>query len=128
MARRGIAGRGVLLDYARWALKNNPTYDPLVRYEISLEELLQVAADQGVTFEHGDILMVRTGWIEAFERLGDKVSERIADIRHPTCAGVKACEETFKWVWDNHFAAVAGDNPPFEAWPPHDWAKSCRKL
>lgn len=128
MARRGIAGRGVLLDYARWAIKNNPSYDPFERYEISVEELQLVADYQGVTFQPGDILMVRTGWIEAFERLGEKVKEKIKDLKKPECAGVKACEDTFKWVWDNHFAAVASDNFPFEAFPPLDWGKSCRKL
>lgn len=128
MARRGIAGRAVLLDYARWALKHNPTYDPFERYEISVQELEQVAAAQGVTFEHGDILMVRTGWMETFIRLGAKARDRIEDPKNPCCAGVKACEETFKWVWDNHFAAVAADNSPFEAFPPKDWAKSCREF
>lgn len=127
LARRGIAGRAVLLDYARWAVENNPTYDPFKRYEISVEELKKVAEAQGVTFEHGDILMVRTGWMEKFQRLGQKVLDEIEDPVYPSCAGVKACEETFRWVWNNHFAAVAADNFPFEAFPPVDWAKSCRK-
>ena len=49
------------------------------------------------------------------------------DLEHPECAGVKACEETFRWIWDNHFAAVGSDNFPFEAFPP-TWEKSCRKF
>lgn len=128
MARRGIAGRAVLLDYGRWAAKNNPSFDPFERIEITVEELDKVAKAQGVQFEIGDILMVRTGWMEAFERYGDKVKEKIVDLENPSCAGVKACEDTFRWIWDHHFAAVASDNFPFEAFPPTDWTKSCRKL
>lgn len=127
MARRGIAGRAVLLDYGRWAAKNNPSFDPFERMEITVEELDKVAEAQGVQFEIGDILMVRTGWMEAYERYGDQVREKIVDLENPSCAGVKACEDTFRWIWDHHFAAVASDNFPFEAFPPTDWAKSCRK-
>jgi kynurenine formamidase len=127
MARRGIAGRAVLLDYGRWALKNNPEFNPFKRTEITVQELDQVAEAQGVTFEHGDILLVRIGWMEAYERYGDDVKDHIDDMVNPSCAGVKACQETFKWIWDHHFAAVGSDNFPFEAFPPEDWATSCRK-
>jgi hypothetical protein len=126
MARRGIAGRAVLLDYGRWAAKHNPTFDPFERYEISVDELDKVASAQGVTFEEGDILLVRTGWMQAYERYGKSITEKIPDLENPTCAGVKACEETFQWIWNHHFAAVASDNFPFEAFPPLDWEKSCR--
>lgn len=128
MARRGIAGRAILLDYGRWAAKNNPTYDPFERIEITVQELDKVAEAQGVKFEIGDILMVRTGWMEAYEGFGDQVKEKIADLENPSCAGVKACEDTFRWIWDHHFSAVASDNFPFEAFPPTDWKKSCRKF
>ena len=58
MARRGIAGRAVLLDYARWAEKHKPDFNPLVRSEISVDELKQVAEAQNITFKKGDILLV----------------------------------------------------------------------
>lgn len=127
MARRGIAGRAVLLDYGRWAKKNNPTFDPFERYEISVEELDQVAEAQGVKFEVGDILLIRTGWMESYESYGEKITEKITDLVNPSSCGVKACDETFKWIWNHHFAAVGSDNFAFEAFPPTDWAKSCRK-
>ena len=128
LARRGMAGRAVLLDYGRWALKHNPEFDPFNRqHEITVEELDKVAEAQGVTFQPADILLVRIGWMEKYERLGDKVKDHIDSMTEPSCAGVKACPETFKWIWDHHFSAVGSDNFPFEAYPPTDWAKSCRK-
>ncbi|CAO3628862.1 unnamed protein product [Cunninghamella blakesleeana] len=108
MARRGIATRAVLLDYARWAEKNKPDFDPFVRYEISVDELKQVANDQKVTFQKGDILLVRIGWMAKYEHLGDKAAETIGDLTSPVNAGVKACPETYEWIWNNHFAAVGG--------------------
>ncbi|KAI7889104.1 putative cyclase-domain-containing protein [Mucor mucedo] len=125
MARKGIAGRAVLLDYARWARVHKPDYDPFVRYEITVQDLDEIAKAQGVVFEQGDILLVHTGWLETYERHGDKVKELITDLENPDCAGIKACEDTFRWVWDHHFAAVGSDNFAFEAFPPKDWNKSC---
>ncbi|CDS02700.1 hypothetical protein LRAMOSA00105 [Lichtheimia ramosa] len=128
MARRGIAGRAVLLDYARWAKIHRPAYNPLERIEIPVEELQQVAEAQNVTFKEGDILIVRTGWMEAFERVGSQGLAEIMDINHPHCAGVKAGDDTFRWIWNNHFSAVAADNFPFEAFPPKDWNNSCHSM
>lgn len=127
MARRGIAGRAVLLDFARWAEKHRPDFDPLQRHEVTVEELEQVAKEQGVTFKVGDILLVRTGWIAAYKKLGGgKYCEKF-DYKNPSAAGVKACQETYAWIWNNHFAAVAGDVFAFEAFPPKSWDDSCRK-
>jgi len=32
--------------------------------------------------------------------------------------GLVGSRESVEWLWDHHFAAVAGDSPAFEAWPP----------
>ncbi|KAG1314861.1 hypothetical protein G6F64_001124 [Rhizopus arrhizus] len=128
MARRGIAGRAVLLDYARWAEKNRPDFNPFERDEITVEELDQVAAAQGVTFEQGDILLLRTGWMAAYEKYGDRIHDFIKDLEQPNCAGVKACQDTYRWFWNHHFAAVASDCFPFEAFPPKDWSDSCHAM
>jgi hypothetical protein len=127
MARRGIAGRAVLLDYGRWAAKYNPKFNPFDRYEITVDELDKVASSQGVIFEEGDILLVRTGWMQTYESYGNRIIERLPDLVNPPCAGVKACEETLRWIWDHHFAAVASDNFSFEASPITEWEISCRK-
>jgi hypothetical protein len=30
--------------------------------------------------------------------------------------GLEGSLKSLKWLWDSQFAAVAGDNPGFEAW------------
>ncbi|KAF7725047.1 hypothetical protein EC973_000454 [Apophysomyces ossiformis] len=126
-ARRGIATRAVLLDYARWAEKHRPDFDPFKRMEITVEELDQVAKAQNVTFRQGDILLLRTGWVAKHDKLlaNGTIKEAITDPANVQCAGIKACEETYAWIWNHHFAACAGDNIALEAWPPADWADSC---
>lgn len=62
IGKRGIVGRGVLLDMARFRGKQY-----LDRYEtFSEEDLLACAEHQGVTIEKHDILIVRTGWIGSY--------------------------------------------------------------
>ncbi|KAI8336295.1 hypothetical protein BC941DRAFT_377179 [Chlamydoabsidia padenii] len=128
MARKGIATRAVLLDYGRWAKTHRPDFDSFQRMEVTVDELDQVAKAQNVTFQKGDVLLVRFGWTTRYEELGEKVKDVITDPDHPIACGVKACPETFAWIWNHHFAAVAGDNPSFEAFPPTDWNASCHQF
>jgi hypothetical protein len=117
-ARRGIAGRGVLIDFQRFAAAQGIAFNPGERYGITPGQL-QAAADwQGLRFQTGDILMLRTGWIEWYCGLS---AERKAEIAQPGAlqiAGLEQGEDSLRFLWDNHFAAIASDNPPFEAIPP----------
>jgi hypothetical protein len=61
--RGDICGRGVLLDWASWAVGNRKGRSPVERYQISVSELDQVAKAQGVAFQTGDILFIRIGFI-----------------------------------------------------------------
>lgn len=125
VAEVGIVGRAVLLDYGRWAEIHNPSFDPFDRYEITMDELDQVAKAQNVTIDIGDILLLRTGWTARFEKGGPDI-KALSEADFPNCAGVKACEETYRWFWDHHIAAVATDAIPVEALP-LDMDDCCRK-
>lgn len=116
-ARRGIAGRAVLLDHERWAARRGVHRLAGERVEITAGELQSVADDQGTRFETGDILIVRTGWTAWYERLDEQQRADVAGGPH-TFIGVAQGLETLGFLWNNHFAAVAGDAPSFEAWPP----------
>jgi hypothetical protein len=118
MARKGIAGRGVLLDYRRWANRQGITYSPNERHEISVEALQAVAAAQGVQFKPGDILIVRSGLIEWYLSLSQEERVTFSKMPHIAC-GVAQGRKTLRFLWDNHFAAVAGDTLAFEAYPGH---------
>ncbi|PMB72349.1 hypothetical protein BM221_002452 [Beauveria bassiana] len=124
----GIVGRGVLLDWAAWAEKKGLKVDIFSKYPITAETLNEVAVSQGTTFRHGDIVFIRTGFTETYDRLTSEAKTNLTKELTPTAIGVESSRNTLKWIWDNGFAAIAGDQPAMEAWPPlnngfvlHEW-------
>jgi putative cyclase len=117
-ARRGIAGRGALVDFGRFAAAHGITFNPGERYGITAEQL-QAAADwQGLQFQTGDILILRTGWIEWYGELNAEQRAQLAQPGALQIAGLEQGVDSLRFLWDNHFAAIATDNPDFEAYPP----------
>ncbi|PWN44191.1 hypothetical protein IE81DRAFT_311036 [Ceraceosorus guamensis] len=122
LANHGIVGRGVLLDvYGYLSEKNGgrAPYDPMTTRAITLSELQECARAQGVRFHKGDILLIRTGFIDRYNRSSFEERKRwSANPGQEQLAGVEQGEHVAEWIWNNHFAAVAGDAPAFESWPP----------
>jgi hypothetical protein len=116
----GIVGRGVLLDYATWAEAKGKPVNCFEAQSIPLDDLLEVAASQKTTFRPGDILFIRTGWTRAYEKLSQTECEQLANYAAPPVIGVKSSEAILRWIWESGFAAVAGDQPAFEAYPCQD--------
>jgi len=117
-ARRGIAGRGVLVDFQRFAAAQGIAFNPGERYGITPEQL-QAAADwQGLSFQTGDILILRTGWVGWYSGLNEEQRTQLAQPGALRIAGLEQGEDSLRFLWDNHFAAIACDSPPFEALPP----------
>ena len=117
-AQRGIAGRAVLCDVARW---RESVGRPIVHDQsdpIEADELLECLAHQGTELEEGDILLVRTGWIGWYERQPREVRERMAVVSELRTPGLRSDERTAEVLWDMHIAAIAADNPAVEVWPP----------
>ncbi|KAJ5156599.1 hypothetical protein N7492_009402 [Penicillium capsulatum] len=113
----GIVGRGVLLDYAAWAKAKNVPIDAFSTNSISVETLKEVAAFQGTEFKQGDIMFIRSGWVESYSQLPTEKAIELAEITTPPAIGIESSEKTLRWLWDTGFAAVAGDMPSMEAWP-----------
>ncbi len=117
-ARRGIAGRAVLADIARW---RQATDRPL-RYDesdpIDPSEIAECLAAQGTALEEGDILLVRTGWVEWYQRQPSDVRNRLGDVGQLKAPGFASGEELARTLWNLHIAAIGCDNPGVEVWPP----------
>ena len=114
----GIVGRGVLLDYVSYCEKHNITpKDPLSNSAIPVSALLDIAKDQGVTFQPADILFMRLGFTKAYESLTAAQQEALPKRARAQFIGVAPNAESLRWMWECEFSAVAGDSPSFEQAP-----------
>uniref|UniRef100_A0A0W0GDE6 Cyclase family protein n=1 Tax=Moniliophthora roreri TaxID=221103 RepID=A0A0W0GDE6_MONRR len=122
-AEHGISGRGVLVDLVRYYATNPDggperqlPYDPWSTHPITVKEIETVAAHQGVKFRQGDILILRVGFIKKYHE--STQNERDALVSRPEqFAGIEQSDEMKRFLWNNHFAAVASDQPALERWP-----------
>ncbi|KAI0344951.1 hypothetical protein BDW22DRAFT_1426672 [Trametopsis cervina] len=114
-AQHGICGRGVLLDMIKFYTENGTKplpYDPWESYAIPVKDLEACAKQEGITFKVGDILLLRVGWTQRW--LG--ATRAVRDALH-TNAGIEQSEDMKRFLWNNHFAAIASDQPTLERWP-----------
>lgn len=114
--RGGIIGRGVLVDFASWAALNGVEVNPATRQVITLDVIKQILTEENVVLKRGDILMVRTGLIQAYNECKNNGAKNSL-MRSSHTIGVEASEEMVQWLWNNHLAAVTGDAVAFEAQP-----------
>lgn len=103
MSNHGIVGRGVLLDYYGWKLKQGQRYDPMSRHAIQLDELLKVAESQNTSFKVGDILLVRSGYTASYYEYQATAPGRLieAGSTKPALAGLAQTEEMKTWLYDS---------------------------
>jgi len=120
IGRRGVTGRYVLLDAARYraAVGRPISYD--TRDQLTPEDLDGALEMQGIEIEEGDILLIHTGWVAWYEALSH--DERVAlaalsvqfEYQMP---GLETSRRSAAWLWDKGVAAVASDLPGLEAGP-----------
>jgi hypothetical protein len=121
----GIIGRGVLIDLAEVAAggtdRDYAGYDPFSARRFTPDDIEVALAVQGAQLRPGDILCVRTGWIDKYLALGPAAREALAaELTDPMgyhCAGLSGSEEMSRFLWDSGVAAVAADNPAVETVP-----------
>ena len=99
LAQRGIVGRAVLLDMARFRGKDN--LDPAETF--THEDLLACAAAQGVTISKRDILIIRTNFIKLFFDLGEKFYEGFCE------PGLVYSPELVQWFQDMEIPNLVTD-------------------
>ena len=116
-ARRGIAGRFVLVDVARHRAGEGRALDHAVGTPIEVDELETIMRAQGVQLEGGDILLLRFGWVAWYASVDARVRSDIATMGHKPTPGLSQREATASWLWDARVAAVVADNPGVERYP-----------
>lgn len=114
-ADKAIVGRGVLIDVGRY-LEARGTPVEMRGGLLTADLLDEVAAAQGVSFEAGDILLLRTGWLDGyFNGFDDEFRAELA--KKVTAPGLVQAHRSLEWLWNNRFSIIAADTPGFEAVP-----------
>ena len=118
-AQRGIIGRGVLIDVVAYQASIGRPLASDEPFEITPALIERIAAEQGVVFISGDLLVVRTGWVEAYRRLALEDREQMQGTigKGFACPGLESSQSTARWLWDTGIAGVASDNPAVEVLP-----------
>jgi kynurenine formamidase len=106
LAQPGIMSRGILLDIAR--LKKVERL-PL-NYAISVDDLNEACATQGVKPQTGDIVLIRTGHIQYFTIDKDR-----ATFNGWQCG---ITHHSAEWAHDHSLAAICADNVAVELMTP----------
>jgi sugar/nucleoside kinase (ribokinase family)/kynurenine formamidase len=117
-ARRGIAGRAVLLDVEAVLGGAGIGFDPGSSRAITVAELEAARMTAGVELQPGDMLLLHTGYLAWYLGLGVEAREQLAGPGQLRAVGLEHSAAMARYLWDAHVAAVAADNPALEVWPP----------
>jgi kynurenine formamidase len=116
LARRGIAGRGVLADIGRYHARIGKTISFTTNESIPFEDLLATLKEQKTKILRGDVLLIRIGWTSAYLAMNEEEKQALAV--NTRCPGIEGSRRVAEWLWDSRIAAVASDAPGLEAIPP----------
>ena len=121
-AKKGIAGRGVLADVARFRETEGRPVVANSSDPIEASDIEGALSSQGVEVEPGDVLLIRTGWLSWYRSQDDAGRRAYNESGHPTC-GLRPGPDNWKLLWNLHISAVGADNPALEVWPPAVFAQ-----
>jgi kynurenine formamidase len=114
-ARRGIAGRGVLLDLGRALNEGGRSYTPDGAADFSVADLEYARSRAGIDFSPGCIVLLRTGFLGWYCGRPRPQRRRLAaGLRAP---GIEHTGEMARYLRDSQIMAVASDTFAAEAWP-----------
>jgi kynurenine formamidase len=117
-ARRGIAGRAVLIDVDAALGGAGRGFDPATARSVTVDELDGARREAGIEWEEGDVLLLHTGFLAWYGRQSAATRSSLASTRSLATMGLEHTEGMAEYLWNAHVAAVAGDNPAVEVWPP----------
>jgi kynurenine formamidase len=117
-ARRGIAGRAVLLDIDAAYGGAGDGFDPATPRAISVDDLEQARRAAGIEWQDGDVMLLHTGFLAWYGRQDLATKAKLAELGDLAAVGLEQSEAMARYLWDCHLAAAAADNPSLEVWPP----------
>ncbi len=112
-----FVGRGVLIDAWRFRTSQGLTVNPLETGCYTLAELQHALEEQRSVLHPGSVLLIRTGWMESYQKCPAAEKEAMAPMANIRAIGIEASREMAAWLWNNRVAAIATDCPAVEPLP-----------
>ena len=75
-----------------------------------------MAKDQGTEIKFGDVLIIRSGYMHAYNQMSRAEIEKMRAKQPLTFTGIEQSDDMMEFLWSN-FSAAGGDHPSLEAWP-----------
>jgi kynurenine formamidase len=121
-AERGVLGRGVLVDVAAYLAAQGTPLSPENRMAIEPELIEATLAAQGTESRPGDMVLIRTGWLEWYRGLDEEMRNELgrrwnADRSLAALPGISPSRACVGWLWDHRTSLLALDNPTAETLP-----------
>nr|WMD00105.1 cyclase family protein [Aminobacter niigataensis] len=111
----GIVSRGVLIDLPRFFAAAGREWSPTSKTVVEPGDLVGYLRWAQVDLQPGDVLLIRTGWLETF--LAGDQEERDALFRSRSHSGLSGDAAMWKFLWDSRVSAVCADNVSVETLP-----------
>lgn len=115
-ARHGIVARGVLADVGRYREAIGRPLKLAESDAVEIADITGALATTGTELRQGDILLIRTGWLEWYQSI--PAGAKPPSVYKLPTPGLRSSPEVLEFLWDAHVAAVAADNQALEVWPP----------
>jgi kynurenine formamidase len=116
-ARRGIVGRFTLADVAGYEAAHGHPIDCATDDAVAVDRVVASLDAVGAGVEVGDILLVRFGWTEWYEKLQPEARGKLAAKDMFAAPGLARSRDVLEWLWDSGVAAIATDTPAVEVMP-----------
>lgn len=82
----------------------------------------QEQSSEPLALQTGDILLIRQGFHVRYAQLDEAQERAVGQAWPPASCGVHQDVRLLQWLWDSHVAAVGGDAPALENFPPDEKA------
>ncbi|MBS1893514.1 MAG: cyclase family protein [Actinobacteria bacterium] len=117
-ARRGIVGRGIVLDLEQLLGGAGSGFSPGDTHRVTVAELEAARERAGIEWRSGDVMILHTGYLAWYLRQDRSLREEIAAADgEMTAVGLDRGPEMLAYLWDSGIAAIGADNPGVEAAP-----------
>ena len=112
-----FVGRGTLIDACAYRKSQGREVQPFERDPYTLADLQGALKQQGTTLHPGSVLLVRTGWMEAYEQSTPEYKATQGTFAGVKCTGIETSRDLAAWLWDHRVAAIGTDCPGVEPMP-----------